>query len=421
MQLPPNPEPATREGDRVGRQKCILSRKASASHPHDNPTSSRYNRRVEKFDVIIIGGGISGLGVAREVVSAGHSTLLLDAGTCGNATSNNTLRIIHGGFRYLQTFDLPRVIKSLNDQSELMREVPHAVQKLPCLMPLSRFGLKSRVPVTCAALLYGALLKANRSPLAAPHIISSQKIHSTVRTLRAHAPHGALCWHDAVMSDPAAVTRHLIQAITSQGGTIRESTRVEWISGTRGELNVHLEGGDSLRARCVVNTLGPWLETVKLPPGFAGERPLWCKGFNLVVKQQLDPTYGIGVESADGRLFFCVPRGAGTAIGTWYLPHPDISITPSVSEHEIAQFLHAFNGSLPEARVSKGDIVHIDVGILPMERMSAAGPQLIAHERIHEHQGYIEVLSTKYTTFRSQGRRVATLISRNLSGPWRPS
>lgn len=371
---------------------------------------------MEKIDVIVIGGGVSGLGVAREVASAGHSILVLEAGTCGNATSNNTLRIIHGGFRYLQRLDLPRVVKSLNDQTDLIREVPQAVQKLPCLMPLNRFGLKSRFPVTGAALMYGALMRANGSPLPAPHIISSQKIHSTVRILRGHAPYGALCWYDATMIDPPAITQHLINSINSVGGVIKERSRATRVEGTRGDFTVHVDNGGSFRARCVVTTLGPWLESVETPGGFAGYRPRWCRGFNLVIKQQLDPTYGIGIESSDGRLFFCVPRGSGTAIGTWYLPHPDISVTPSVSEHEIAQFLHAFNASLPDAQVSKSDIVHIDVGILPMERTSPSGPQLIAHERVHEHHGYLEVMSTKYTTFRSQGRRVATIIARNLAG-----
>jgi len=367
---------------------------------------------VETFDVIILGGGISGLGVAREVVSAGRSTLVLEAGTCGNATSNNTLRIIHGGFRYLQSFDLPRVIKSLNDQSALIAEVPNAVQPLPCLMPLTRFGMKSRIPVTCATLLYGTIMRANGSPLPTPHIISSQKIHSTVRTLRSKAPYGALCWHDGVISDPGAITRHLMTHITTAGGTIREATPVERIEGRHNNFTVHTANGETFAARCVVNTLGPWLGTVQVPSELAGYRPRWCKGFNLIIKQQLDPTYGIGVQSADGRLFFCVPRGTGTALGTWYLPHPDISVAPSVSEHEIAQFLHALNASLPEAAITKHDIVHIDVGILPMEGTSPAGPQLIAHERIHEREGYIEVMSTKYTTFRSQGQRVAGVVER---------
>jgi glycerol-3-phosphate dehydrogenase len=366
---------------------------------------------VESFDVIIIGGGISGLGVARAATSAGYSTLVLEANTCGDATSNNTLRIIHGGFRYLQNFDLPRVIKSLNDQSALLNEMPDAVKPLPCLMPLTRFGMKSRLPVTCANLLYGAMMKANRSPLPAPHIISAERIHSTVKTLRTKAPYGALCWYDGVMTDPRAINKHLMAQITSAGGTIREGASAARIEGSNHTFTVHTHNGDTFNARCVVNTLGPWLGAVTVPDGLAGERPRWCKGFNLVVKQQLDPTYGIGVQSADGRLFFCVPRGTGTAIGTWYIPHPDISVAPTVSEHEVAQFLHAFNASLPEAGITKHDIVHIDVGILPMDRTSSAGPQLIAHERIHERGGYIEVMSTKYTTFRSQGERVVRSIA----------
>jgi len=380
--------------------------------PDDNPPHFRYKPHVESFDVIIIGGGISGLGVARAATSAGYSTLVLEANTCGDATSNNTLRIIHGGFRYLQNFDLPRVIKSLNDQSALLNEMPDAVKPLPCLMPLTRFGMKSRLPVTCANLLYGAMMKANRSPLPAPHIISAERIHSTVKTLRTKAPHGALCWYDGVMTDPGAINHYLMAQITSGGGTIREGASAARIERSNHTFTVHTHNGDTFNGRCVVNTLGPWLGAVTVPDGLAGERPRWCKGFNLVVKQQLDPTYGIGVQSADGRLFFCVPRGSGTAIGTWYIPHPDISVAPTVSEHEIAQFLHAFNASLPEAGITKHDIVHIDVGILPMDRTSSAGPQLIAHERIHERGGYIEVMSTKYTTFRSQGERVVRSIAR---------
>jgi glycerol-3-phosphate dehydrogenase len=216
------------------------------------------------------------------------------------------------------------------------------------------------------------------------------------------------------MTEPAAITQHLMTQITATGGRIVEQNPVERVEGRSKQFTVHAASGETFAARSVINTLGPWLGTVQIPKELAGARPRWCKGFNLVIKQQLDPTYGIGVQSTDGRLFFYVPRGTGTAIGTWYLPHPDISVAPSVSEHEIAQFLHAFNASLPEAGITKHDIEHIDVGILPMERTSQSGPQLIAHERIHEREGYIEVMSTKYTTFRSQGRRVAEVVAKTL-------
>ena len=361
---------------------------------------------MELFDLIIIGGGISGLGLAREASLAGHSTLLLEAKRCGDATSNNTLRIIHGGFRYLQNFDIPRVIRSLNDQSALITEIPEAVKPLPCLMPLARFGMKSRIPVTCATMLYGGIMRITGSPLPSPTVLSHHTIQRDVPLLRDQAPHGALCWYDGLMVNPSAITAHLRSQIATLNGQLREETPVESIRRDGAHLIVTATTGEAWSARHVITTLGPFLDSLDTPQELQGPRPLWCRGFNIIIKRQLDPTHGISAESSDGRLFFCVPRDSGTAIGTWYIPHPDISVPPSVSEHEVAQFLKAFNTALPTAQVATNEISHIDVGILPMHGTSAKGPDLIAHEKIHEKDGYVEVLSTKYTTFRSQARAI---------------
>jgi glycerol-3-phosphate dehydrogenase len=367
---------------------------------------------VELLDLIIIGGGISGLGLAREASHAGHSTLLLEASRCGEGTSNNTLRIIHGGFRYLQKFDLPRVLRSLNDQSALLNEVPHAVKPLPCLMPLNRFGMKSRLPVTCATMLYGGIMVTQGSPLPAPSVLSHNTIQRDVFLLRDQAPHGALCWHDGLMTDPAAIVSHLKNVIATNGGHIREESPVRAVKKSGAHFTVALSSGEEIDARHVISTLGPALDRIDVPAELKGPRPLWCKGFNVTISRQLDPTYGIAAESSKGRLFFCVPRDSGTAIGTWYVPHPDPATPPSASAHELTEFLAEFNAALPSARVTKDEIVHIDAGILPMHGVTATGPRLIAHERIFERDGYAEVLSTKYTTFRSQAR--ATLAAAKI-------
>jgi len=139
---------------------------------------------------------------------------------------------------------------------------------------------------------------------------------------------------------------------------------------------------------------------------------VWCKGFNLVIKRQLDPTHAIGIESPEGRLFFCTPRAHGTAIGTYYVPHPALSLghAPSVSNDEIDIFLKAFNAALPGAGIERSEVEAIDVGVLPMLRDSSSGPILQGREEIHSRHGYIEVLSTKYTTFRSQAEQVMGVV-----------
>jgi len=214
------------------------------------------------------------------------------------------------------------------------------------------------------------------------------------------------------MTDPGAVVAHLKNLITTNGGSIREESPVRAVTRSGAHLTVHLLSGEKVEARHVISTLGPALDLIDVPPELKGPRPLWCKGFNVTIKRQLDPTYGIAAESSKGRLFFCVPRDSGTAIGTWYVPHPDPAVPPAVTNSEIAEFLTEFNAALPSAKVAQDEILHIDAGILPMHGVTTAGPNLIAHERIFEKDGYTEVLSTKYTTFRSQAR--ATLAAAKI-------
>lgn len=365
---------------------------------------------MRRYDLIVLGGGISGLGVARASVSRSWSTLVLEAGVCGKATSDNTLRIVHGGFRYLQTLQIARVFRSLGDQSYVCRHYPDAIQSLPCLMPLARWGLKSRIPVTSAALTYGLAMRLTGSPLEVPRVISGGEFEKLFPELAERGSRGALCWHDAVMTQPALVSSQLVDEIASRGGVIQEGSEVQAVRQDPSGFVVATSKGDFL-ARRVINALGPWLDSVDVQDELRGIRPLWCKGFNIITRKQLHATHAIGIEGG-GRLFFCVPRGEGTAIGTWYVPVPALCVTdkPVVSENELEQFLSAFNAALPEFQIVRDDIVAIDVGVLPMKREGSSGPQLYGSEIISFTRNYAEVMSTKYTTFRSQGERAISAL-----------
>jgi len=272
-------------------------------------------------------------------------------------------------------------------------------------MPLARFGLKSRLPVTFAAAIYGLAMRITGSPLAVPRVISGHEFGELFPLLAARGSRGALWWYDAVMTRPELISSALTREISSRGGVIREGSIVQSVrKDTHGFIVVTNEGEFS--AQQVINTLGPWLNSIEIYAELRRKRPLWCKGFNLITRKQLHPTHAIGIEG-DGRLFFCVPRGEGTAIGTWYVPASELCAAqkPHVSDAELNQFLTAFNGAVPEFQISNEDLVGIDVGVLPMRREGAKGPELYGSEIISGRQGYTEVMSTKYTTFRSQGRR----------------
>jgi glycerol-3-phosphate dehydrogenase len=364
---------------------------------------------MRAHDLIIIGGGISGLGVAAAATARGMRPLVLEAGRCVMATSNNSLRIIHGGFRYLQNLHIPRVIRSLQDQSYVFNTFRDAVEPLPCLMPLAPRGLKSKLPVSAAALTYGAIMKLSGSPIPSPSVISAREVAARVPTLSSHARYGALCWYDVVMTKPELLAQRLVETISAAGAEVREHTRVRSVSKHENEFQIATESGETFTTTQVVSTLGPWLDSVPIPSHLKGLRPLWCKGFNITISRQIHPTHALGIQSADGRLFFCVPRGTGTSIGTWYVPLKNplgaIDSHPlSVTEEELAHFIDSFNAVLPQEAITSTDISSVDVGVLPMKHDSRTGPCLYGSEILHATSGYVEVLSTKYTTFRSQGR-----------------
>jgi glycerol-3-phosphate dehydrogenase len=363
----------------------------------------------QNYKVIILGGGISGLGAALAAAERGIPALLLEAGDLASATSNNTLRIIHGGFRYLQKLQLARVVRSLRDQTEAARHFPDSVAPLPCLMPLRRFGLKSKLPVSVAALMYGSAMKLTHSPLPPPQVISQQALTSIAPQLAGLAPHGALSWHDLVMTDPLAIASQLAHEVSQRGIDLQHHTTVLSVTKKAHGYSVATTTGQTFTAQSVVNTLGPWIRSIELPKVAQCPQLQWCLGFNITISRQIHPTHAIAVESPDGRAFFAVPRGSATTIGTWYTPcnalsTNDLGFPPAIAPAELVRFISAWNASWPAQHISEKDIISTDAGVLPMHRDGSSGPQLYGAELITSSDNYCEVVSTKYTTFRSQGR-----------------
>jgi glycerol-3-phosphate dehydrogenase len=284
-------------------------------------------------------------------------------------------------------------------------------------MPLAARGLKSRIPVTVAAQLYGTLMRVTGSPLPVPSVLSHKELSSIATDLADHSSHGALCWHDLLMTDPALIASQLTSQITACGITVREHTPVQEIAQTTSGFEVVTARGERFETDRIVNTLGPWLHSITIPAALRGDEPKWCLGCNVVISRQLHPTHALGIQSPDGRLFFCVPRGQMTAIGTWYTPceaprRDALGKPSSVPESEIARFIESFRSAYPAAQVGLSDIVSIDAGILPMKSLAPSGPVLFGSEILHGNSSgtYCEVLSTKYTTFRSQGERVVKAL-----------
>lgn len=379
---------------------------------------------AREIDVVVVGGGISGLGIAAALGKRGLECLLLERGAFGQATSGNSLRIIHGGLRYLQELNFPRTVRSIDAQQKLLSAASAMVTSLPCLMPLSSFGTKSFIPVSIGAYLYRRLARRGRgteSPVC--KIVNSKFVDDQVSAIRSRAPFGALHWEDAHITDLARFTTWASDQAVLAGAELLPNSTVRAASRSNHgwELQVVSDGAlSTVCARCVVNATGPWVQEVARVFRAAGalhNAAKWCKGFNIILKHQVEKRFALGCTSTLGRLFFAVPRGDVSVIGTDYIAYEGPPEEVSISSEEVSSFLAQVNDAFPRFHLTYRDVADVEVGVLPMKRKGFWGPVLYGCESIKTEDHYLEVLSTKYTTFQSQGEDVADLVTATINAP----
>lgn len=362
------------------------------------------------FDVLILGGGISGMGIAVEASRQGLRCALVEKNSFISQTSASSLRIIHGGFRYLQTLDIPRVIESIKAQSRLLMEYPGLIQTLPCVMPLKKHGLKSHYPVQAASLIYNCMHKFFDGRHGEADYRDSMFVDREIPLIRDVAPYGLLYWNDALLIDLSLLTRELQMLAQKQGVELFEHSEALGLipCGDFYRLDIQKDGQtESLRGRCVVNALGPWIERIKGRPVYKQFR--WCKGFNVILKRQIEKKYAIGLHG-EGRLYFIVPRGEQSVIGTEYLPYTGDPSNLCVHDSEVEDFLSAFNKSFPSLKINFSDVDRVEAGVLPMKGMRGNRVVLYGLEKFYSDEMYIEVLSTKFTTFHQQAAKIVGRI-----------
>lgn len=373
---------------------------------------------MSEVDVLVIGGGFSGLGIATKVGCRGYRVMLCEAGEIGGETSANSHQVVHGGFRYLQSLSLRRVYESAYAQAEIFSMYGRHLTDLPCLLPLKRYGVKSYFPVLTALKTYQLIQKLQ--PFRAPgkgRLFSFNEVAAISDSYATLTPEGALSWCDARVLDSRVLTAAMAEDLRAGGVSVRDNCSVDSIAQDGNSYVATLNDGTAsseVTASVIVNATGPWINH-----GISGLTPpfpevLWCKGYNLLLRKKYEDHYAFAWSGNHGAYYFMVPRESCSAIGTAYQPVESLCFPLTLSEEEIGGMIQGINRTFPALSLSFFDVAGYEAGYLPVKKVKDGKPILFGAEKILEKDRIISVLSTKFTTCLTQGEKVARRIDKLL-------
>lgn len=320
----------------------------------------------EPFDLIVIGGGVNGAGVARDAAGRGARVLLLEAGDLASGTSSKSTKLVHGGLRYLEYREFGLVREALHERETLWKIAPHIVWPMRFVLPVTQ-GMRPAWMLRAGLALYDGL--AGRSALPGARSIKLGEHPAGAHLLGASKGFEySDCWVD----DARLVVLNAVDAARF-GAVVRTRTRVT--SARRSDGMWHVEtGGETFAGRALVNAAGPGADDVlKLAgaePAFAIRR---VRGSHIVVERRLEHQFGYILQMPDTRIVFVLPFADGfTLIGTTDADHTGALDHVEPSEEEIAYLLAAHNRYFDLALV-RDDVRHAFAGVraLVEERKSS--------------------------------------------------
>ena len=388
---------------------------------------SRIPRDLEdaRFDVIIVGAGINGAGVARDAAMRGLRVLLLDKGDLGGATTAWSSRLIHGGLRYLEHGELGLVRESLRERETLLRVAPHLVRPLPLLIPVYRGQRRGPLAIRAGMLAYDLLSRGKSLP--GHKSLGPGAALELAPGLRREGLRSAALFYDAQVTYAERLAVENALDARARGATVITYARVSKLSSEGGAVTgVEFEdapGGGQLRAArapVVLNAAGPWVDAVLESGGARGARLLGgTKGSHAVVARfEGAPGLALYVEAgADARPFFILPWDGKLLLGTTDSRFEGDPDRVAASGPELDYILGETNRALPSARLTRERVLYAYAGVRPLPFAGARDEAAVTRRhfiRPSHLRGLFSVVGGKLTTYRSLAEEATALIFQQL-------
>jgi glycerol-3-phosphate dehydrogenase len=386
----------------------------------------------EELDLLVVGGGATGAGIARDAALRGLSVALCEAGDFAGQTSSRSSKLIHGGLRYLQYGDLALVFEGLSERRRLMTTAPHLCRPLEFLFPSYRGQRPGLRTIGAGIAIYNAL--ALWRPPVHRRRLDAGATFEALPSLRAAGLRGAQLYTDCQTDDARLVIENVLDAERA-GAAVASRVRVTGVRGDRagratGVTAVDVESETDapldIRAKVIVNATGPFSDA--FARGRRNLRP--TLGVHLVFDADRLPLGGRAVvlrSPRDGRLFFALPAGRRTVIGTtdtdWTrVPADGATEAPTIDDdirarrEDVDYLLEAADHAFPARALGRDDVISTYAGLRPLiaDVGHSASATSREHEVIREADGVITVVGGKLTTFRRMAEETVNVVAERL-------
>jgi glycerol-3-phosphate dehydrogenase len=359
-----------------------------------------------QFDLVVVGGGINGAGIARDAVGRGLSVLLCEKGDLAQGTSSRSGKLVHGGLRYLEYYEFRLVREALIEREVLLKAAPHIIWPMRFVLPHSP-DQRPAWMIRAGLFLYDHLGGRKRLPPTRSLDLSTAPEGRPIRGAYRRAFEYSDCWVD----DARLVVLNALD-VRQRGGLVRP--RMPLMAARRESTHWTVELGDgpsgaaaTARARVVVNAAGPWVEDVLRRTGRNAEsRVRLVKGSHIVTRKFWEGDQAYLLQNSDKRVIFVNPyEGDLALIGTTDIPVEGNADAVRIDGSEIDYLLAVVNRYF-EATLSPADIVHAFSGVRPLYDDKAADPSAVTRDYVFDvdaPEGQAPLLSIyggKITTYR---------------------
>ncbi len=375
----------------------------------------------EQFDLVIIGGGITGAGIALDAAARGMQVALVEMRDFASGTSSKSTKLIHGGLRYLKQLEVMLVREVGRERAVVHRLAPHLVTAEKMLLPLTDGGMYGRWATSLGLYVYDFL--ADVAEIDRRRMLTREETLQEEPLLRKEDVVGGGLYAE-YRTDDARLTMEIIKTASQHGALSLNYVKVEGFLYENNKMQgVHCNDlinhyNFEIKAKYIINAAGPWVDQLRQKDhSLQGKRLFHSKGVHLVLPyERLPLKHAVYFDVADGRMIFAIPRQRTTYIGTTDTPYEGDLNKVLTTKADVSYILNAANQMFPSANLTVEDVESSWAGLRPLifEEGKSASEMSRKDEIFESASGLISIAGGKLTGYRKMAEKVVNRVAKKF-------